>query len=350
MADVGKTCFWELRVHGVAGTSPAETLGMRPVPVPSEAGMCGQPPKDADEDVTVWRCPQEEPDLRAFEWGSLTSGKRRTAFYVLLLPYVLANFAGWMMLPLQKDQKDPLTLAGARANPDVGRSWALRVVTLLVRLTGLLVTVVFALSTYLIVTDLGAYQWLVGDRGLPVWRVGAGVLLTGGAVLTLFGFTRVDLRPDARYQNPWADKADPVGYAGIHCEQAELWNHPGIIVRLGMLHLAAAWASIALVAGLARPWTEGGAWQASDRVAVGLALTALALAVLLVGAVTLGRGATIPQWVTRAIRWSAGRWRWWPCSSRRCGSQESVHGPAGSPCPRSAGPQIGWRWRSCCSS
>lgn len=56
---------------------------------------------------TSGAAPQEKPDLRAFEWGSLTSGKRRTAFYVLLLPYVLANFAGWMMLPLQKDQKDP---------------------------------------------------------------------------------------------------------------------------------------------------------------------------------------------------------------------------------------------------
>ncbi len=299
MAGLGERGFWELRVHGVAGTPPADTLGMRPKLVPPEPTMLGKPPTDADEDVTVWRRPQEEPDLLAFSWGSLTSGRPITAFYVLLLPYMLANFAGWMMLPLQKE---PLTLAAARANPHIGRSWPLRVVTLLVRLAGLLVTVIFALSTYLIVANLGAYQWLVRVHRWPAWLVGVGVLLTGGVILLLFYFTRVRLRPNARYQDPWQDEADPVGYACLHRGQAEMWNRPGIMVRLHRLHLAAAWASVALVAGYARPWMPGGEWQAWDRVAVGLAMTALALAVVLLGAVTLGRGVKIPQWVSHTIR------------------------------------------------
>lgn len=294
--------YCELRVHGVSGTPPADMLGMRPRLVPPEANMLEQPPTEADEadaDVTVWRSCHAEPDLRAFSWGSLTSGRPGTAFYVLLLPYMLANFAGWMMLPLQKD---PLTLAEARADPNVGRSWPLRAVTLLVRLAGLLVTVIFALSTYLIVTDLGAYQWVVRGHDRPAWLVGVGVLLTGGAIWLLFYFTRVRLRSRARYKDPWADEADPVGYAWIHRGQAELWNHPGIIVRLRRLHVTGAWASVALVAGYARPWMPGGEWQAWDRAAVGLAITALTLAVVLLGAVTLGRGVRIPQWVSRAIR------------------------------------------------
>lgn len=294
MTDLGKRRFYELRVHGVAGTPPAGMLGMRPEPVDPPPDTCGQPKRPLE--IGLYSRPSGGEELRAFSWGSLTSGSRRTAFYVLLLPYMLANVAGWMMLPLPQE-------GATLADPDARRSGPLRVVTLLVRLAGLLVTFIFALSTYLIVTDLGAYQWLVRGHGWPAWWVGIGVLVTAGAVLLLFYFTRVRLPHDARYKDPWSDEADPVGYAWIHHAQAELWSHPGIIVRLRWLHLAAAWASIALVAALARPWLPGGEWQAWDRGAVGLAIAALALAVLLMCVVTLGRGAKIPPWVSRAIRW-----------------------------------------------
>jgi hypothetical protein len=304
MGRVGDRVIMQWKVHGVAGTPPAMMLELEPELVNPEPDPCGRPSKATD--IQMFRRPQGGDGLRAYSWSSVTSGKATTALYVLLLPFMLANVAGWMTLPLQRELG---TLAGAGA----ARGMAVRWVTLLVRLAGMVVTVIYAIAALVIVADIGAFQWLVRDRGWPGAWLGAGVVLTGGVVLILFYFTRLRLRDDARYKRPWQDEADPVGYATIHHEQDELWNRPGIVVRLRRLHLAVAWASIALVTAFIRPWMQGG-WQDLDTVAVALAVTALFLPVGLLLGVSLDTGRPrskgssrswrtyVVPWVTWAIR------------------------------------------------
>ena len=77
----------ELRVHGVAGSTPDSLLGLQAQPAaPAAPGG-----------ITVWRAPQVPESLRAWSWSSLTSGHWYQAFYLLLLPFMIANLAGWML-------------------------------------------------------------------------------------------------------------------------------------------------------------------------------------------------------------------------------------------------------------
>jgi hypothetical protein len=75
--------FHELRVLGVAGSSPESMLGLQArlggLDVERAASECGVEPKPGD--ISVWCPPHVEPELRAWSWGSLTSGRWYQAFY-----------------------------------------------------------------------------------------------------------------------------------------------------------------------------------------------------------------------------------------------------------------------------
>jgi hypothetical protein len=86
----------ELRVHGVSG-SRAEDVLDRPLIV-QVAG---------DGDAGFWR-PRTEygatlgpggARLEAYRWGNLTSGAAARAFWLLLLPFTLANVTMWLRPP-----------------------------------------------------------------------------------------------------------------------------------------------------------------------------------------------------------------------------------------------------------
>jgi hypothetical protein len=77
--------FSELRVHGVSGTPPRELLYSDPVSY-----------DHTDPYARVYEANRDGPGVKAFHWGSLTSGTRATAFWLLLTPFMLANLAGWM--------------------------------------------------------------------------------------------------------------------------------------------------------------------------------------------------------------------------------------------------------------
>jgi hypothetical protein len=88
----------ELRIHGVSGTPPEEMLGHphpRQVAGDDVSGFYrrwwpGGPPAGSDGDV---------PDRRhreAYSWGGLTSGAASRALWLLLLPFMLLNFAFYM--------------------------------------------------------------------------------------------------------------------------------------------------------------------------------------------------------------------------------------------------------------
>src|SRR5215510_7189286 len=86
----------ELRVHGVSG-SPAEDVLDRPLIV-QVAG---------DGEAGFFR-PRTEygatlgpggARLEAYRWGNLTSGAAARAFWLLLLPFTLANVSMWLRPP-----------------------------------------------------------------------------------------------------------------------------------------------------------------------------------------------------------------------------------------------------------
>lgn len=89
----GTGTITELRVHGVSG-SPASVVLNRPL-VQQVAG---------DHDAGFYRprpdyagqAGRGKVELEAYSWGNLTSGAAARAFWLLLLPFTLANVAPWM--------------------------------------------------------------------------------------------------------------------------------------------------------------------------------------------------------------------------------------------------------------
>jgi hypothetical protein len=151
--------YHELRVHGVAGRAPENMLGLaaqlaatgyqgsevadtadHPRGSTGSDTDCAVEPRPGD--VSVWEPPTVEPELRAYSWSSLTSGHWYQAFYIVLLPFMIANLAGWMIVgrtPVARDR---------------GIRWAV----LLVRAVGLLVTGIFVVSMQIVVADLVVFR------------------------------------------------------------------------------------------------------------------------------------------------------------------------------------------------
>ena len=77
--------FSELRVHGMSGTPPRDLLYSDPVSYDR-----------SDPYARIYESNRDGREVKAFHWGSLTSGSRITAFWLLLSPFMLANLAGWM--------------------------------------------------------------------------------------------------------------------------------------------------------------------------------------------------------------------------------------------------------------
>jgi hypothetical protein len=267
----------ELRVHGVAGGTPASLLQLAPRQVdrPATAG-------EGDAEIIEWCQPDPPPHLRAWSWGSLTSGRWYHAFYLLLLPFMLANLAGWMVVTEPGEPQD-----------DRARPVRFRATVLAVRTVGLAVTVLFVLWAQLIVADLAAYQYLVRRAGQPTWWVGVGTAATAAVLLLVAALTR--LRPrwawrgSGIHTRAWDVWTDPVGNAALHHHQHPMWNSPGINVGLRRLHVGGGLAVIALVA----TWDPGALrepWQWMAVVAFGLGVAGLAVVLGLLAWISLADG------------------------------------------------------------
>lgn len=281
--------FVELRIHGVSGTPPASMLGLEAQPVDPAPDTCGRENTDEKVKVQTYRQPRIEPDLRGYSWGTFTSGRPSTALWILLLPYVFANLAGWVAVPLDGNP--------ASAGNGGDRPASVRWNTLLVRLAGVLVTVLMAVLGALTIADVVMYQ-KVSNRAGPGWSTAGGILLAAVAIWLVFLFTRLRLRDGA--QEPWSKHEDHVGYACLHENQDKLWNGSGIIVRLRRLHLATAWGALALLTAFMRPRIAG--WEMFDTGLAALSAVAVLLPLLLLAGLSLGSGRDC-SWATVWIRY-----------------------------------------------
>lgn len=140
-ADHREETALELLVHGVGGTTPEEMLGdPRTVRVSGdETAAVFRRAEDADAE----KRPDDyrgKPVPEAYVWCNLTSGNGSRALWLLLLPFMVVNLAHWMRPTSRRMRK------------------TVRTYGLLVRLTGLTLTVLLVAAACEVAIDLTAWQ------------------------------------------------------------------------------------------------------------------------------------------------------------------------------------------------
>jgi hypothetical protein len=231
--------FSELRVHGMSGTPPRELLYSDPVSYDS-----------ADPFARIYEANRDGREVKAFHWGSLTSGSRSSAFWLLLIPFMLANLAGWMAAT------KPLVQAFIRLSG--------------VFITGLLVaqgSVVLISHVNEIFDGETYHSWAVAGGALLlgslfvviVWRLSATSLVekmtTPAKFRALFGIGVKTLIPDDLDDNERSlQSQDPAPEADL--VNPRMWVRQWVLHRLRRQHLAAAILviPIALDLGLGTWW------------------------------------------------------------------------------------------------
>ncbi|MFD5199184.1 hypothetical protein ACFWM7_03250 [Streptomyces sp. NPDC058375] len=131
----------ELLVHGVGGATPQEMLGdPRTVRVTGdETAAVYRRTDDAHGEKHPERY-RDEPVAEAYCWSGLTSGNGSRALWLLLLPFMVVNLAHWMR---------PTA---------TGRTRAVRLYGVLVRLLALSLTVLLTAAACEVALDLLAWQ------------------------------------------------------------------------------------------------------------------------------------------------------------------------------------------------
>lgn len=235
----------ELRVHGVGGDDPHTVVGL---PYPEDATPVWA---TAGGRRAVFR---RRRDLRTqvFSWGELTSGSRWFALWTLLLPFTLANVAGWAVPPMSRRRSAQAAAA-------------------LVHLSGILLS-----------TATGLWLALAGVIRLSV---PGGLLAAGAAMIALVAiatcvsgrFERFRLPswsaapPSRRGIDPDTDLGDPQFFDNGTAQKRRWWLHvvavalvaaavfitvlrdadrDDVLRRLGWMIVAVSTADLALVVAL----------------------------------------------------------------------------------------------------
>jgi uncharacterized integral membrane protein len=296
----------ELRVHGVAGTPPESMLQLEAIEEGdhTQDGMTAartgpRRRTQGTDEITLWRAPRRDARVRAWSWRSLTSGRWYQAFYLLLLPFMIANLAGWMLAG-----DGPVASMADSAGPAVHRTARLRWAALLVRLVGVLVTVVFVVSVQLVVADLVGWQWLYRQQRWALGLTGLGTVVTALVFLGLVYLTRIRPKPEempadrsiaawwTSLGEQWRRPRDPVGIGYLARRQWVLWHSGAVNVALRRLHLTAGLAVTALLAalpvgGTTVPWLR--------LTTLVLASVSLAAVLVFLGWIGLRRGSDAPR-------------------------------------------------------
>jgi hypothetical protein len=297
----------ELRVHGVGGTSPQALLDdLAPEQVGGDrlAGFyrtAGLAPAEPDG--------RAARRVEAYSWGGLTSQSDVRVLWLLLLPFMLANLAGWMY-------RGPVTAtADGRQR---GVLFACHRVT--TGLACLALTVNSVLVGVLLSGDLVAYQatrnhltnrWWLWPLTWP-WVRGHGErpLLLGFAVVAIGVALLVALavRSQQRYEAvrpPWlagSVKPRPTSSAADRTiDHREFWDTAPAVRRVSGAHIAAAVGFLAVTFAITAKAASGAVqaqgWWWLAVVAGGLALAAATAVV------------ATDHWA-ELLPWRAGR-RWY---------------------------------------
>lgn len=266
----------ELRVHGVGGTPPDALLNdLAPEQVAGDniAGFY----RTADyfsPPGTVSR------HVEGYSWGGLTSRSAWRVFWLLLLPFLLGNLAGWMCSARTKGTDTP--------------AWRFRLHRASVNLACLALTVNLVLVTAMITADVAAYQavrvgadagrwWLAplrwpGISGHPARQVLLGVLVPVVVVILL---AVLAARSRSRYeqvQPPYKNATPPARALTVAAvlkdglSDAKFWDGEHAVRHSSTRHIAASIGFLGLmlaitsrdsVVAAARHATAAGWWWAA---------------------------------------------------------------------------------------
>jgi hypothetical protein len=243
----------ELRVHGVGGTPPDALLGDLAPEQASGDGIAGfyrsSDHRASAGDRTAGR--DADRHVECYSWGGLTSLSKIRVLWLILLPFLLGNLAGWMCS------------VRTRESP-----WRFRLHRLSFGLAALALTVNASLITVLITADVLAYQsaraglaghqwWLAPlgwhlVSGHPARQVliGAGVPVLLLAVLWWLARTssRYEaVRPPYRGQHPGEPRKTTAAALDGGLASDDFWDGKGSVTLLTELHIAVAGGFLAIV-------------------------------------------------------------------------------------------------------
>ena len=247
-------------MHGVGGTPPGATLGDLAPEQTSGDSIAGfyrssdHRASDADRDGRL----DVDRHVEVYSWGGLTSRSKVRVLWLALLPFLLANLAGWMC---------SATTRGSR--------WRFRLHRLAGGLNALALTVNAALIAVIISADVVAYQttragvarhqwWLAPlgwhfIAGNPARQVMLGVLVPTLLVLALVWLASTTWRYEAVQPARTDGTAVPQGkkprlITAAALELAwptnEFWDGEGSVKLVSWLHLAVVPGFLAIVLGV----------------------------------------------------------------------------------------------------
>lgn len=303
----------ELRVHGVSGTTPEALLDRHDVHQVGGDAIAGfYCPTIEEQRVDAAPNPlaakqERAPMLEGYNWGGLTSGSAGRAFWLVLLPFTLAN-----LVP--------------RARPLSSSAMGVWLIWYFSRVLALTLTALFVLAAAGIGQDLIGWQcartpscqkasphWIFGrmygiwdgtvhTNGLPDQQILAiGTLIPA---LVLFAIWFVSGRTINRYEMvaPHATNGpspttapDDVNALEVNLGSLSMWMNQAQVRRLRALHVQIGIAAI--------DWTLSGAlrnpWPSS---LIPVAMTAYALVCLGIPAFVGRNECPVLQWLS---------WFWW---------------------------------------
>ncbi len=232
----------ELRVHGVGGTTPGALLGdLAPQQV------------DGDAVAGFYRTADLSAGgvgrhVEAYSWGGLTSRSGTRVLWLLLLPFLLANLAGWMCSP--------------RARRSSLHRWAVRLGALGLTMNGLVVVAMGTVDVlgYQCGTDpscRGRHWWLFLLRwSVVVDHPGRQILL--GALFPALGLVLLGVlsyRSRERYETVRPPGIGMPGPPSGHSAASlpggladpAFWDGARATKRLGRCHVAASFAVLTVL-------------------------------------------------------------------------------------------------------
>ena len=279
----------ELRTHGVSG-SPPEVLVNDPHPL----FVSG------DQKAGFYRrlAPPEigpERNIEAYSWSAISSRARTRAFWLLLFPFAMVNYAGWMV------------------GPKPNGSWERAIL----RLIGLALTIHYTLWAMVVFVDLLAYQcggspacrgqYLLGWFNSTIGFLGSSPLrhavLFSLIPMLVVGLLVWTTRSDPADYERWPEHERGTARVDRTLLQDPLfWQAPWTTRRLAEAHGVAALAAVgAVLAGVARTVTAGARPELAGLEIALWGLCAAAAAVVLAAGWVRHPPADAARW-GRAIR------------------------------------------------
>jgi hypothetical protein len=272
----------ELRIHGVSGSN-GPTMLEHPqalqVAGDAVAGFFRRwSPDGAGKPSVPWK-------LEAYSWGGLTEAPLASASWLLLAPFMMYNVA-YFMLPPTVAGSEPAVIQGPV--PHLRRDRGHQITHVLLRLLAMAATVQFVSAAATVTMSTVAWQaagpvhlllpnwmgwygaWTAG------WRV-ALAMASVGLIIALLWW--ISVKTASKYEartsgaQPELSEAWPLTQPGF-------WRGQALVGRQRALHVAAAGASVALIAVLPAGHPAAARWVA----------IVLAAAVLVAAAVS----ATLP--------------------------------------------------------